>query len=228
LNDPHTGRRVPAAFGRRPITPDPQHERDMAAHLRETLSLEERLAFYDRFRHGSTKVDALMRRIALHALVAELGHDVTVGPGVGFVHPDRFWIGDGVFLGANAFLQGRHDGTCRIGKRVWIGPGAYLDARDLIIGDFVGWGPGAKVLGSEHTAEPVDVPVLQTDLIIAPVRVGAGADVGTGAVLLPGVSVGDGAIVGAGAVVSRDVPPYAVVAGVPARILRNRQEKDRS
>jgi NDP-sugar pyrophosphorylase family protein len=80
---------------------------------------------------------------------------------------------------------------------VWIGPGAFLDARDLVIGDYVGWGPGAKVLGSEHVAQPVEDPIIQTDLVIAPVRIGSGADVGTGAVILPGVTVGAGAIVGA-------------------------------
>jgi acetyltransferase-like isoleucine patch superfamily enzyme len=223
LSDARTGRRVSATFGKRPVVPDPAHERALADSLKSTLSLEERLAFYDRFRHGTTKVDGMMRRICVRALVAEMGDDVTVGPGVGFLHPDRIWLGDGVFLGANTYVQGRHDGTCRIGRRVWIGPGAYLDARDLVIGDFVGWGPGAKVLGSEHVGIPIDQPIIQTDLEIAPVRVGAGADIGTNAVLLPGVTVGEGALVGAGAVVTKDVAAYAVVAGVPARELRNRR-----
>ena len=48
------------------------------------------------------------------------------------------------------------------------------------------------------------------------------ADLGVGAIVLPGVHVGRGAVVGAGAVVTRDVPAYAVVAGSPARILRHR------
>jgi acetyltransferase-like isoleucine patch superfamily enzyme len=52
------------------------------------------------------------------------------------------------------------------------------------------------------------------------VRVEEWADIGTGAILLPGVTVGKGSIVGAGAVVTRDVAPFAVVAGVPARFIR--------
>ena len=116
------------------------------------------------------------------------------------------------------------DGTCRIGDHVWIGPQAYLDARSLVLEDFVGWGPGARVLGSEHTGEPGGVPIIQTDLRIEPVVVRRGADIGTAAVLLPGVTVGEGAIVGAGAVVTADVPDFAIVAGVPARVLRYRED----
>ncbi|MBI5369025.1 MAG: acyltransferase [Planctomycetes bacterium] len=217
-------RQVPASFARRPIAPDPAFERAHADHLRATLSVEERLAVYDRFADGQTRFDYGMRRIALRALVRALGDDVTVGPGVRFLHPDTFELGDGVFLGAGAFLQGRHDGRCTLGRRVWIGPGAYLDARDLVMEEIVGFGPGAKVLGSAHTGEPVDAPVMETDLVIRPVRIGRGADIGTNAVLLPGVTVGVGAIVGAGAVVTDEVPPFAVVAGVPARILRNRRD----
>jgi len=66
----------------------------------------------------------------------------------------------------------------------------------------------------------VEVPIIQTDLEIKPVRIEAWADVGTSAVVLPGVTVGKGAIVGAGAVVTADVPPFAIVAGVPARFIQ--------
>jgi acetyltransferase-like isoleucine patch superfamily enzyme len=71
-----------------------------------------------------------------------------------------------------------------------------------------------------HTGRPIDRPVIETDLEIRPVVVDDWADIGTGAILLPGVSIGKGSIVGAGAVVTRDVPPFAIVAGTPARFVR--------
>ena len=216
------GQIVPAMHGRRPIEPDPPFERGLSEHLRARHDARALMALYGRFVQGEAEFDALMRRALLRALARSVGDDVRVGRGVLFRHPETFEIGDGVFLGEQTMIQGRVDGTCRIGDHVWIGPQAYFDARDLVIEESVGWGPGAKVLGSTHTGLPADVPVMQTDLEIKPVRIGAWADIGVNAVILPGVTIGRAAIVGAGAVVTEDVKPFSIVAGVPARFLRDR------
>jgi acetyltransferase-like isoleucine patch superfamily enzyme len=215
-------RTVPAMHGTREIQPDAVFERGLAEHLRTRNDARGLMGLYGRFVHGESDFDAMMRRVVLRALVRSIGDGVTVGRGVIFRHPETFEIGSGVFLGEQTMIQGRVNGTCRIGDRVWIGPQAYFDARDLVIEESVGWGPGAKVLGSTHTGEPPDVPIIQTDLEIKPVRIGAGADIGVNAVILPGVTVGRGAIVGAGAVVIEDVKPFSIVAGVPARFIRER------
>jgi acetyltransferase-like isoleucine patch superfamily enzyme len=206
------------------VSPDPPFELELAARLRAEYSREALMAEYVRFANGESYVDTLMRRAIWRAVARRVGAGLQVGPGVGVKHLETFEIGDGVFIGAQSYIQGRFDGTCRIGNHVWIGPQSYFDARDLTIEDYVGWGPGAKVLGSEHTGVPVDVPVVQTDLRIRPVRIEEGADIGVNAVILPGVTVGRGAIIGAGAVVTRSVPAFAVSAGVPARVLRSRKE----
>jgi acetyltransferase-like isoleucine patch superfamily enzyme len=210
---------VKAVHGVRKIEPDPQFELDMAAHLRTQLSSEQLAEAFSQHVNGASPIDQIMRRVCLRALVTRMGSGVSIRKGVSFIHPETFEIGDGVFLGEQTILQGRFDGRCVIGNGVWIGPQSYFDARDLVLEDYVGWGPGAKVLGSEHTGHPDDVPFIQTDLRIAPVRICAWADIGVNAIILPGVTVGRGAMVGAGAVVTRDVPDYAKVAGVPARVI---------
>ena len=219
-----TARVVKAVHGLKPVEPDPPDEIQRADELRKSVSREELLERFAVASFMEGEEGLRRRRIQLRALCKSLGNGVRVGMGVMVLHPHTFEIGDAVFIGNQTFLQGRHDGRCVIRAHTWIGPQSYFDCRDMELGEYVGWGPGAKVLGSEHTGEPIDVPIIQTDLVIKPVRVGDGADIGVNAVLLPGVTIGAGAIIGAGAVVTGDtqVPPYAVYAGVPAKLLRYR------
>ena len=220
-----TDRLVPAVHAQKaPV--DADYLEGMVLDLRENYDVRGLMELYGRFSSGEGMVDQLMRKALVRAIAHRCGPGLRVESNVGFKHLETMDIGSGVFFGHGAFIQGRYDGHCRIGDHVWIGPHAYLDARDIVIEDHVGWGPGARVLGSEHTGLPTDRPIIATDLLIKPVRVEAWADIGTSAVILPGVTIGRGAIVGAGAVVTADVAPLSIVAGVPARLLRMRDDKE--
>lgn len=214
---------IRAAFSNQTIGDDPEHETSFAAHLSEQFSLEERIMIYDRFKFGEGIFDYLMRKILIKTLLKNVGNGIKIAPGVSFIHPETIEIGNGVFIGSDTVIQGRKDGTCIIGNKVWIGPQSYFDARDLIIEDNVGWGPGAKVLGSEHTGLPTDVPIISTDLVIKQVRICDSCDIGVNSIILPGVTVGKGSIIGAGAVVTKDIEPYSIAAGVPAKVIKKRQ-----
>jgi acetyltransferase-like isoleucine patch superfamily enzyme len=211
---------VRAVHGLQDHEPDPDFEIGLAEYLFAHYTDDGLLDLYARFATGESKIDILMRRVIWRSRARRFGHGVTIGSGVGFKHLETFEIGADVFIGAQSYIQGRFEGKCMIGDHAWIGPQSYFDARSLVIEEYVGWGPGAKVLGSAHTGWPIGVPIIQTDLEIKPVVIGAWSDVGTNAVVLPGVTIGKGSIVGAGAVVTKDVPAYAIVAGVPARFLR--------
>jgi acetyltransferase-like isoleucine patch superfamily enzyme len=223
MDEERAARVAAAVHGLQEVMPDADFEIGLADHLRTQYSHEALMDLYSRFAVGAGMFDAMMRRAIWRAVAKRFGHGVQLGSGVGFKHLETFEIGDGVFIGAQAYVQGRFDGRCVIGSYVWIGPQSYFDARDLVIEDYVGWGPGAKALGSTHIGLPIEMPTIKTDLAIKTVIIGAWADVGTNAVILPGVTVGRGSIVGAGAVVVDDVPPFSVVAGVPARFLRWRE-----
>jgi acetyltransferase-like isoleucine patch superfamily enzyme len=224
VNSPNEVSRVVAAvFGRAEKRDDPAWEWEFANSLKGAHSTAELGALFARFRGGESSFESLLRRVLFRAMARSCGHSLRMEPEVVLKHPETMEVGDSVFIGAHSMIQGRFDGTCRIGNHVWIGPHSYFDARDLVLEDYVGWGPGAKVLGSAHTGFPLDVPIIATELRIERVVVGYGADIGTNATLLPGVTVGAHSIVGAGAVVTDDVPEYAVVAGVPAKVLRFRK-----
>lgn len=215
---------VPAVHGRAATAADPDHEIDLARDFAASRTRAEIVALYNRFSAGEDPLDFLIRRACVRALARRCGHGLRIAPQVSLRHVETFEIGDGVSIAEQVVLHGRFDGRCVLGDKVWIGAHAFLDARDLALEDNVGWGPGAKALGSTHTGSPLDCPIIATDLIIAATRVEAGADIGVNAVLLPGVTIGRGAIVGAGAVVTRDVPAMSIAAGAPARVMRHRKD----
>lgn len=154
---------------------------------------------------------------------AGLGRGVVLEPGVLVFHPENIELGDNVYVGHQAILKGYYKNRLTIGAGTWIGQQCFLHAAGgLTVGRNVGLGPGVRIITSTHAEAGIDTPILHGRLEFRPVRIEDDADLGVGAIVLPGVTIGRGAQVGAGAVVSRDVPAYAVAAGVPARVMRFR------
>src|ERR1035441_1833175 len=133
-----------AVHGTRDIHPDPEHEIALSEHLRTTYDRDRLVDLYSRFAIGDGSFETMMRRVIWRSSAKRFGNGVTIGSGVGFLHLETFEIGDGVFIGAHSYLQGRCDGHLILGARVWLGPQAYLDGRDLVLEDYVGWGPGDR------------------------------------------------------------------------------------
>jgi acetyltransferase-like isoleucine patch superfamily enzyme len=155
--------------------------------------------------------------------LASCGEGCVFEEGCLVFHPEHVHLGRDVYVGHQAILKGYFRNELRVGDGAWIGQQCFLHAAGgLTIGKHVGVGPGVKVLTSQHAEAGRDRPILHSPIATAPVVIEDDADLGVGAIVLPGVRIGRGAQVGAGAVVTRDVPAYAVVAGNPARILRMR------
>lgn len=115
--------------------------------------------------------------------------------------------------------------TIEVGSDVFIGAGAVLRAPEsgIRIGNKVMFGPNVTIMGGDHNTSVVGQFMFDTkikrpedDLVVT---IEDDVWIATGAILLKGVRLGRGCIVAAGAVVTRDVPPYTVVAGVPARVV---------
>ena len=154
---------------------------------------------------------------------ARLGQGVVFEPGVLVFHPENIEIGDNVYVGHYAILKGYYKNRMTIGDETWIGQGCFLhSAGGITIGQAVGIGPGVKIITGTHKDLARDIPLLYCEQEFRPVVIEQGCDLGVGAIILPGVTIGRGSIVGAGAVVTKDVAPYSVVAGIPAKLLRSR------
>lgn len=111
-----------------------------------------------------------------------------------------------------------------LGKRVFINSGCrFQDQGGITIGDDVLLGHNVVLATLNH--DPV--VARRASMLPAPIVIGDKVWIGANATVLPGVTIGKGAIVAAGAVVHRDVPPFTVVGGVPARILRELSQEER-
>ena len=107
----------------------------------------------------------------------------------------------------------------RIGRNVFINQGCRLDdIGGIDIADDVMLGPGVRLITSGH---PLDPALRRRQVTTAPIVVGRNVWIGAGATVLQGVTIGDDAVVAAGAVVTSDVPAAALVAGVPARVVKS-------
>jgi UDP-2-acetamido-3-amino-2,3-dideoxy-glucuronate N-acetyltransferase len=151
-------------------------------------------------------------------------------PKVGsFSSIDDVDFGDGVIVHGHANLYGCRIGDgCRIGAFVEIQRGAVLGRRvrvqshtficsGVTIDDDVFVGHNVSFVNDRYPTVPKAAAARWT---LEGVKVGRGASIGTGAVILCGVTIGEGAVVGAGAVVTSDVAAHTVVVGVPAKLLR--------
>lgn len=171
----------------------------------------------------NTKVKNRIANIWLELCVYKLhcvGH-------VPFHHFRRLWyriagmkIGKGstIHMGAR-FYDPRN---IVVGEDTIIGEFAVLDGRaKLKIGNHVDIASEVMIYNSEHDVESEhfsahDAPVVIEDYVF----------IGPRSIILPGVTIGKGAVVGAGAVVTKDVPPFAIVGGVPAKIIGERKNKE--
>lgn len=163
-------------------------------------------AYYGVFTHlprsfaPGGKLGAVARRVAAERLLDRCGQ------GVNIEHGATFGSGSGITLGA----------------RSGIGIDADLHGT-ITIGDDVMMGPRCSIFSRNHRSDDVTRPMnTQGFEADKPVVIGDDVWLGSNVTVLPGVHIGSGSIVAAGAVVSADVPPYSVVGGVPARVLRSR------
>ncbi len=142
------------------------------------------------------------------------------------------WIvlGDGTMIGEQASvcagMAPGHDlgpePVLRIGDRCVIGRGSHIVAHHSIeIGDDVYTGPYVYITDQNHSYADPDVPIGRQWPVNAPVRIGPGTWLGTGVIILPGSEIGRNVVVAAGSVVRGRIGDHCVVAGAPARVVRN-------
>ncbi len=143
-----------------------------------------------------------LRRLLCKGMFSHIGKNVTIEHGAFFGGGRDIEIGNNSAIGLNARIMG-----------------------PLSIGEDVMMGPNVSIYTQNHETENIYKPMRWQTAPKKKVTIGNDCWIGANAIILPGVTIGNGVIIGAGAVVSRDVPDLAIVGGVPAKIIKFREER---
>lgn len=164
--------------------------------------------------------NAALRIHSAQPALSRIAPDVQLGPNVkiyDFVNLYGCVIGEETKIGAFVEIQknARIGARCKISSHTFVCEGVTIEDECFV-------GHHVCFINDRYPRATAGQGQLQTeaDWQVVPTHVGRGASIGSGAVILCGIKIGAGATIGAGAVVTRDVAPGAIVAGVPARLLR--------
>lgn len=207
--------------------------------------------FFNTFLRGCPgALGIALRRAFYRTWLGHMGKNVSFGFNVVLRHPHKIRIGDnvaiddqcvldakgfdnvGVTIGSEVFI-GRNtiihckNGSVNIRDGVNIGFNCDLAASgDIEIGEQVFIAAYSYLVGGGHEYALSRVPVMEQGRTAKGIRIGRGAWIGAGVIVLDGVTIGENALIGAGAVVTQSIPDRAVAVGIPARVVRIREEQD--
>ncbi|MEU6354129.1 acyltransferase [Streptomyces sp. NPDC047072] len=164
------------------------------------------------------------QRAAQEEVQRGIGGDTGIGErcyvaGSAAVFPDRLRLGDDSYIAAHAYVTGE----LTTGTDCTLNPFTTVRG-NVVLGDGVRIGAYASLLGFNHSMEP-DRPVFRQPLTSRGIRIGDDVWIGSHVIVVDGVTIGDHCVIGAGAVVTKDLAPWTVAAGNPARPLRDRRER---
>ena len=159
-----------------------------------------------------------------------IGNGVRIARNCTIVGPQNIYIGDDVRIDGPTVLSAS-SGHIRIGRYVHIGGMCFLaGAGGIELEDFSGLSQGVRIYSAsdDYSGEALTnptVPKRYLNVSIAPVHLGRHVIVGSGTVILPGCDVGDGASIGAMSLVKKNLEPWGIYGGAPARFIKKRSQR---
>jgi acetyltransferase-like isoleucine patch superfamily enzyme len=139
-------------------------------------------------------------------------------------HRNIFFRDSNVIIGNNTYFNAS-DGLIEIGANSAFNRNVHINASiggKIILGDYVLVGPNVMMRSSGHKFDSIEIPIRHQGHISKDIYIENDVWIGSNAIILGGVRISTGAIVGAGSLVVKDIPPYAIVGGVPAKIIKYR------
>lgn len=145
-----------------------------------------------------------LRAFFWHFFLKKIGKNVLVMSGVKIMSPQKVALGHDVYIHYNVILGGQNG---------------------ITIGNFVNIGYNVTLATVNLSYKNPSVPIIKQGYYGSPIKIEDDVWIGAKAVILSGVKIGRGAIVGANAVVTKEVKPYTIVGGIPAKVIKNRFNK---
>lgn len=183
-------------------------------------------------RRGGTRlvravIDRLLGSVRAAGARRELGQtgdSLLVEAGVTILGGNRIKLGRSVRLMAHAYLWATERGTIEIGDRTYVGSHTWMVANQAVrIGADVLIAPFCYLQDTDHGFADPAMAIAKQASLSAPIVIEDDVWLGAHVVVTRGVHIGRGAVVGAGSVVTRDVAPFTIVAGAPARVIGHRR-----
>jgi acetyltransferase-like isoleucine patch superfamily enzyme len=180
------------------------------------------LKFYDLL----SRIIDILYTFSIKYCFYEFGKGSRICPPATIYNAGKISIGKGVIIRKYAWLNvidfsNKKEPVLKIGDYTYIGFNVQITAlKEVIIDDNVLIANRVLISDTDHNYSDLDQPIIsQGDRFKGKVHLKSGCWIGIGALIFPGVTVGRNAVVGANAVVTHDVPDYAVVGGVPAKVI---------
>lgn len=149
------------------------------------------------------KIIGSLRTTFYGLFIGKIGKNTIILKGFGMTNPSQIKIGNNTQINFYVFMDA--GGGIEIGNDVMVASYVYFASAD-------------------HSYDRLDIPMIQQKTNCAKIIVEDDVWIGAHAIITKGVKIGKGSIVGAGSVVTKDVKPYSIVAGVPAKLIKNRTE----
>jgi acetyltransferase-like isoleucine patch superfamily enzyme len=185
-----------------------------------------------------------LRQYFYRFIVSKMGSDVNIEPDVRLVCAQTIVLGHGVSIGRHTLLNGwnrgsqlilRDDvkldqgvhiqaigGTIDIGARTYIGPYVCMAGPgDIQIGKDCLIASGSGIYANNHIFDDPTRPINQQGIVWKGIVIEDDCWLGSGVRVLDGVTIGHGSVIGAGAVVTKNIPPYSVAVGMPAKVIKS-------
>lgn len=142
----------------------------------------------------------------------------------GIIAGDRVTIGKHAIVRPSNAYGGAIGEGMKIGNNSSIGPFAYIGCSGFIeIGNNVIMGPRVGIFAENHHFDNLELPIREQGVERSFVKINDNCWIASNVVILAGVTIGEGCVIASGSVVTKDIPPFSVVAGVPAKVIKSRK-----